>query len=167
MTHYPRYRQRLQSEEQSCAFSCLSVFRSIVILSVFKCVVHLLACLSDAPIPPRPEQGISQRGLNGFHLRCSCRAREPGLGVLLMIMENDVSPPVIGFLRAPVIKVTSTMYDTVTGRPESAVARFVEIWSTSLSYAVALFHRFLLTYSTSLLTCERRTHRMQHVLQRC
>jgi hypothetical protein len=128
----------------------------------------LLSSLSDAPLPPRPERGSSQRGLNVFHLRCSCRAREPGLGVLLMIMENDVNPPVRGFLRAPVIKRnTHKLCDTMACSPESAVAMFVKIWSTPLSYAVGLFHRLLLAYSTSLLTCERRTHRMQHFLQCC
>ena len=40
-------------------------------------------------------------------------AVQPDFEVLLLIMENDVSPPLIGFLRAPVIKVTSTMYVTL------------------------------------------------------
>ncbi len=166
MTHYPRHCQRLQSQKQSYECFCVSVFRSIVILSVFKCVVLLLACLSDAPISPRPKQGISQRCLNGFHLRCSCRTT----WLRSTTVDNGKWRQSSTYRIPPCPSYKSNKHnvcDTMAGSPESAVARFVQIWSTSLSYAVALFHRLLLAYSTSLLTCERRTHRMQHLLQHC
>jgi hypothetical protein len=38
-----------------------------------------------------------------------------------------------------------------------------QVWSKPLSYAVALFHRLLLAYSTSVLTCERRTRHQENM----